>query len=232
MNPTTLFKNNARAINKEQPKKKTSAFSEKQIQSLREIFMHRIETSRHTSYERCKYALMGLLASYTGMRASEFPALRWEDIKENYIHLHQMQTRNDGEHGEDRFEIVPWLKEEKGWPRGGRMVPFISPYIKETLDLIKDVQKDLGIESEWFFPETDSLSYERSLYKLCKKKLGYNISNNHAFRKGFNMWMLSNGLNVAERAKILGHSTAVNLSRYTVTTDDWINETIQKVCIS
>lgn len=81
------------------------------------------------------------------------------------------------------------------------------------------------------FPDSDSLSYERSLYKICKK-IGYNTTNNHAFRKGFNMWMLSIGLNVADRAKILGHSTVVNLEKYTVIADNWIENTIQKTQVS
>lgn len=174
---------------------------------------------------------MGLLASYTGMRASELPALRWDDVKENYMHLHQMQIRHDGKHDDERFEIVPWLKEEKGQPRGGRIIPFLNTSIPELLDEIKKIQEGLGIESELIFPETDTVSYERSIYKVCKK-LGYEITNNHAFRKGFNMWMLSLGLNVADRARILGHSTAVNLDRYTVTSDNWIEDTIMKVSVA
>ena len=231
INPMGLFKNNAKALVDIETKKEFSAFSDEQIATLRNIFQERINENRTIRYDRCKYALMGLLASYTGMRASELPALKWEDIKSNHIHLHQMQVRHDGEHGENRFEIVPWLKEEKGCPRGGRIIPFISPNISQVLDLIKEVQANFGIVSEMVFPDSDSLSYERSLYKICKK-LGYNTTNNHAFRKGFNMWMLSIGLNVADRARILGHSTVVNLEKYTVIADNWIENTIQKTQIS
>ena len=46
------------------------------------------------------------------------------------------------------------------------------------------------------------------------------------------MWMVSIGLNVADRARILGHSTAVNLDRYTVTSDSWIEDTIMKVSVT
>lgn len=228
INPGGLYKNNPEAIRCNESKKQYSAFSDEQIEILRNAFRERIETNRNVRYDRCQYALMGLLASYTGMRASELPALRWEDVRDNHIHLHQMQTRNDGQHGSSRFDIVPWLKEEKGSPRGGRDVPFLSPDITETLDLIKEVQAGFNIQSEWIFPDSNSLSYERSMYKLCTS-LGYSTTNNHAFRKGFNMWMLSQGLNVADRAKILGHSTAVNLERYTVVADNWIENAIETV---
>ncbi len=225
INPSSLFKNNVRAFKNIKPKT-NMAFSEAQVKTLRENFQKRIDENRH-SYERCKYSLMGLLSSYTGMRASELPAIRWDDIKEDHIYLHQMQIRHDGKRGDDRFEIVPWLKEEKGRPQGGRKIPFIDPNIPKLLSEIKSIQEELNIESEYVFPETDSVSYERSLYKLCKK-LGYNVTNNHAFRKSFNMWMVSIGLNVAERAAILGHSTTINLERYTVTTDSFVEDAIEK----
>jgi len=230
INPAGLFKNNAKAI-KNTSVKSYSAFSDQQIEALRARFRARIETSQLTCYNKVKYALMGLLASYTGMRASELPALLWEDVKENHIHIHQMQIRHDGKHGDERFEIVPWLKEEKGQPKGGRIIPFLDSNITSILDTIRKVQEQFGIESEWIFPETDSMSYERSLHKLCKK-LGYDITNNHAFRKGFNMWMVSIGLNVADRAAILGHSTTVNLERYTVTSDNWVEDTIKKAQVT
>ena len=230
VNPAGLFKNNVSALKNQAPKRKL-AFSENQVESIRAELRRRVDLCRNSCYSRCKYALMGLLASYTGMRASELPALLWEDVKDNYIHLHQMQIRHDGKHNDERFEIVPWLKEEKGQPRGGRIIPFLSTNIFELLSEIKDIQNGFGIESERIFPDTDTISYERSLYKVCKK-LGYEITNNHAFRKGFNMWMLSLGLNVADRARILGHSTAVNLDRYTVTSDSWIEDTIMKVSVT
>ena len=226
--PGGLFRNNPDAIRCNESKREYSAFSVEQIETLRDAFRERIKINRNVRYDRCQYALMGLLASFTGMRASELPALKWADVKENHIHLHQMQTRNDGQHGSSRFDIVPWLKEEKGSPHGGRDIPFLSPDITDTLDLIKEVQKGFGIKSEWIFPDSNSLSYERSLYKLCTS-LGYSTTNNHAFRKGFNMWMLSKGLNEADRAQILGHSTAVNLERYTVVADKWIEKAIETV---
>lgn len=107
------------------------------------------------------------------------------------------------------------------------MIPFLDTHVPELLSEIREVQKGFGIESEWIFPNSDNQSYERSLYKVCKK-FGFEITNNHAFRKGFNMWMVSLGLNEAERASILGHSTIVNLSKYTVTSDNWIDKVLQK----
>lgn len=227
INPVGLFKNNPVAIKNEQKQNSFSAFSDEQINTLRAYFRKRIEDNRNVRYDFCKYAFMGLLASYTGMRASELPALRWDDVYPTHIHIHQMQVRNDGLHGDERFEIVPWLKEEKGQPRGGRMIPFLDTHVPELLSEIREVQKGFGIESEWIFPNSDNQSYERSLYKVCKK-FGFEITNNHAFRKGFNMWMVSLGLNEAERASILGHSTIVNLSKYTVTSDNWIDKVLQK----
>lgn len=56
----------------------------------------------------------------------------------------------------------------------------------------------------------------------------YDKFQNYAFRKGFNMWMVSKGINVADRAAILGHSTAVNLEKYTVISDNWVENVIKQ----
>lgn len=61
------------------------------------------------------------------------------------------------------------------------------------------------------------------------KRLRVQILSLYAFRKGFNMWMIERDINVAQRAGIFGHLTAVNLSNYTVMDEDWIDTVIDKV---
>lgn len=228
INPSVFIKNNVEALNKENAKMEYTSFSNEQIEILREEFKKRIEQNRGRNYGRCKYALMGLMASYTGMRASELPALMWEDIKDKYMYVHQMQIVNEGKHGDERYTIVPWLKEEKGLPKGGRYIPFMDENLINVIQLVREIQEEFHIESEYLFYNCDRISYERSLYRLCTK-LGFPVTNNHAFRKGLNMWMIERDINVAQRAGILGHSPAVNLSNYTVTDADWIDTVIEKV---
>lgn len=112
--------------------------------------------------------------------------------------------------------------------RGGRYIPFMDENLTGVIQLVREIQEESHIESEYLFYKCDRISYERLLYKLCTK-LGFSVTNNHAFRKGFNMGMIERDINVAQRAGILGHSTAVNLSNYTVMDEDWIDTVIDKV---
>ncbi len=54
------------------------------------------------------------------------------------------------------------------------------------------------------------------------KSLGFNITNNHAFRMSLNSNVLAGKLNlpVAKRAELLGHSVETNMKYYTYATKD------------
>ena len=56
-------------------------------------------------------------------------------------------------------------------------------------------------------------SYNQYLRRVCKK-LGISITNNHAFRMGFNIKMIEIGISEVDRCYILGHSMETNRKHY------------------
>ena len=70
-----------------------------------------------------------------------------------------------------------------------------------------------------------TVSYYESLYKVCKK-LGLNLSNNHAFRMALNSYVfIPKGIEAPDRARLLGHSVETNLRHYTFARgDDYLDE--------
>lgn len=54
-----------------------------------------------------------LVAAYTGMRAGEVVALKWEDIAEKYIYVHRTQIRYRQD-GKDVYEVRDFPKTEAG----------------------------------------------------------------------------------------------------------------------
>ncbi|MBR1860302.1 MAG: hypothetical protein IJ796_00350, partial [Lachnospiraceae bacterium] len=63
--------------------------------------------------------------------------------------------------------------------------------------------------------------YEKFLYRICKS-LGYSITNNHAIRMYFNSYVLiPKGIDVTNRARLLGHSVEVNLKNYSFADYDY-----------
>lgn len=169
-----------------------------------------------------------LFASESGCREAEIPALKWEDVLDNRIHIHA-QLNDQVVDGHKVYYYNPTTKNEKGISRNGRFIPMTNE-IRRILFALRENQKRLGITSEWAFCKEDNsysttAGYYEALYRLCKK-LGLQLSNNHAFRMALNSYVyVPAGMDVATRAKILGHSVETNLRFYTFSrTDEYLDE--------
>lgn len=187
-----------------------------------------IEKIQNHIYERMKrrnpiyqvdmngYAI--LLSIETGMRCAELCSLKWEDIKENTIHIHS-QLLDQRVNGARIYYYEPTTKDEKGCERGGREFPKTRK-ISEILDAAKLLQQRFLVKSDYVFARRDGSwmtteAYSQSLYKLAKE-LGLELTNNHAFRIALNSYKLMNlDLNATERGRLLGHSAEVNAKHYT-----------------
>ena len=198
------------------------AMSPEQIEAITEEVRNRMNNPvKYSECYTCGY--MFLLASYTGMRAGELCSLRWTDIANGRIHIHTQQLKNR-ETG--RYEYVSWTKNEKGIPKGGRYFP-VTSQIADLFSELKEAQKRAGIRSEWIFANQDGswiitdTCYGKFLNRICKT-LGYSITNNHAIRMYFNSYVLiPKGIQVTNRARLLGHSPEVNLKNYSFADYDY-----------
>lgn len=203
-------------------KPEDKAFQPEEVELIRQHLWKRVRESR---YDVNGYAI--LFASETGCREAEIPALKWSDVYENRIHIHA-QLNDHIVDGVKKYYYNGTTKDEKGVSRDGRNIP-LTTEIRKILTLLKEKQDALGIKSEWVFCKESSdwittAGYCEALYRLCKK-LGLKLSNNHAFRMALNSYVyVPMGLDVATRAKILGHSVETNLQYYTLArTDDYLD---------
>ena len=208
-----------KTIAQQKPKPEDKAFQPYELELIRNKCLERI--NRYT-YDVNAFAI--LFVSYTGLRAGEIPTLKWNDINFSLgeIHIHTSQVFRNGS-----YESVPYTKDEKGIPQGGRKFP-INNKIEKILRDLQQKQHELGINSEYVFCKKDGTcmrtdSYASALRKLCigdKSKgqngLGLHLCNNHAFRIAFNSYVLVPiGLPSTKRAELLGHSPKVNEENYT-----------------
>ncbi len=204
------------------------AMSPQQIEAISEEVRRRIESpKKYGDCYTCGY--MFLLASMTGMRAGEICSLRWTDVVCGRIHIHSQQLKK---RATDGYEYVNWTKNEKGIPKGGRYFP-ITTEIRNLLDELKAAQRRAGIFSEYVFANPDGswiiadTCYEKFLYRICRN-LGYSITNNHAIRMYYNSYVLiPRGVEVTNRAKLLGHSVEVNLKNYSFADYDYCETALQ-----
>lgn len=96
---------------------------------------------RMTQAKYCGYFINGyaiLLSIETGMRVGELCALKWDDIKDDIIHIHAQQLTRKGEHGKEYY-YAPWTKDEKGISHDGREFP-LTDTIAELLQELKHLR--------------------------------------------------------------------------------------------
>lgn len=211
----------------------TNTSSEKKIHSQTEIEQIKNEVQKRMSQKRYKgYFINGfaiLLSIEIGLRCGELCSLRWDDVKDTYIHIHSQQLKQDGDNG-SIYYYAPYTKNEKGISQNGRKFPLTNK-VKAILEHLKAVQEDLGICSDYIFChengewiKTDA--YETCLRRLCQS-LGMSVTNNHAFRMSLNSNVLIPlGMPVTERARLLGHSVETNLRHYSFAGKD----NLQDIC--
>lgn len=197
--------------------------SPEEIESLKSEIRHRMTQKKYGEYYIHGYAM--LFAIETGVRAGELCALKWEDIKENCIHIHSQQLFENSDEG-PKYTLVPYTKNEKGDSQDGRDFP-LTRRIVELLREIKEKQEALGINSEFIFCHEDGTwiktkGYETFLRRLCRSQ-GLTVTNNHALRMSLNSnVLLPMGISVADRAAMLGHSIQTNLRCYSFAQKDYI----------
>ena len=167
-------------------------------------------------YDIIGYAM--LFSIETGVRVAEIPPLRWSDISDMGLHIHRQQrmTRIKGQGR--TFEELSYTKNERLHPKGGRYFP-VTEVIENILNEIKECQERLGISSEFIFCDEkgdwlNKETYSQRLRRMCKR-MGYNITNNHAFRMSLNSNVLIPlGILATKRAYLLGHSVEINERYY------------------
>lgn len=212
-----LFRNYSRLIKPISFDAEEKIFSKSQIQLILDTIDSRTSEVCHMGYDYNGLAIK--LSIYTGMRVGELVALRWKDVKSDSIHIHSQERQYKNRHGSGLiYSVEEGTKNEHSNKKTGRYFP-IYDKVREVLDDIKEGQKRLGIESEWVIcnhqgERTNADAYEKALRSLCKK-LGLDITNNHALRMALNGYVLCEKVpNVAARASMLGHSVETNMKWY------------------
>ena len=161
------------------------------------------------------YLYMIAVHQYLGCRPGELVALKWSDLHDGAVHFCHEQI----EHKKPNtwYEYVDYTKNEKGVSRLGRTIQII-PELQQIFDHLKQLQKDLGINSEFIFCDREgnwifAKSYERTLCSICKT-LGIDSKGTYTFRRDVNNRMAEAGIEIFERALNMGHTPDVNAMCY------------------
>ncbi len=219
INPLDDFRNKAfyKECDCSKANSETKIFSEDELEVIKAEVRSRMGNKKYHGYFINGYAI--LMSIGTGMRAGELPSLKWSDIHDNYIHIHSQQL-SERQKGGKRYTYADWTKNEKHIPQGGRKYP-LTKEIRDILSELKAIQEQKGIVSDFVFCHEDGEWIKTDAYITCLRRLlrslGFEVTNNHAFRMSLNSNILDAKLRlpVAKRAELLGHSVETNLKYYT-----------------
>lgn len=196
-------------------------YSESEDEAMNKYMRNRIEEKFYDPY-----AFMALFQKEFGIRPDEDICLKWSDfdLEQGLISVERQQI----EHRKPKrwFEVVDYLKNEKGESVGGRVIPLSTNAIHLYHEL-KAIKEKEGIESEWLFTKKDGTLLRKSDYSdflldACKA-LGIKSKGSYAFRRAFNSKMEKNGIPASERALIMGHSIPTNLNNYSFGQVDYLD---------
>lgn len=215
-------------------------FTAEEIEMIQALVHKRMTEKQYHGYFINGYAI--LFSIETGMRVGEICSLKWNDVYDNYIHIHSQQLKSKSAPNNtgipkpkgtlapktSKYYYADWTKDEKGISSGGRKFP-LTTKIRNLLSELRSVQKELGIRSEYVFCNLDGEWIKTDAYLTCLRRICANlnltVTNNHAFRMSLNSNVfIPLGIPATERAALLGHSVETNLKYYSFERKDSIDD--------
>lgn len=149
-----------------------------------------------------------LVAIYTGMRVGEIVALKWEDIKDDYIHINRTQINFKGENGQNIHEIRDFPKTEAG-VRDVVIVPELRVVLKRI--------RAINPFTEYLFEKNGKPLHKHlvcsRLYILCER---YNFPKKgmHAIRKYYATTLINAGVEEIIVISQMGHTDFSTTKKY------------------
>ena len=160
------------------------------------------------------------LASLTGMRVGEIVALKWEDIKKDYIVINKSEKY-------DRITKEYFIDKTKN--KKDRVFPKTKE-IEKLFNTVKYVEQINGFLCEWVFADKDGRIHAPKVSSCIKNKCkqqGIRNRGIHSFRKTVNSKLKCNGVSTTVAASLLGHTEEVNEKYFPVLGKD-AEEKIEK----
>lgn len=140
-----------------------------------------------------------LVAAYTGMRAGEVVALKWEDVNEKYIYVHRTQIRYR-EDGREIYEVRDFPKTEAG-VRKIVIVENLKPILKSL--------RMMNPFTEYVFMKDGEVMKKcvpsSSLRRMCDKA-GIPRRGMHVLRKTYATRLLNSNVDESVITNQMGHT--------------------------
>lgn len=201
----------AKAFNKNKKRDFECVFSEKEMQLLIDYLWKRPTIGN----------LSVLFAAYTGMRVGEVVGLKWEDIKENHIHVNRTQIRYHDENGKDVHEVRDMPKTEAGI-RDIIIVDGLRPVIRKL--------RTMNPFTEYVFMKNGEVITKHvsdsSIYYACEK-VGIPKRGMHVLRKTYGTRLINAHIDEAIITSQIGHTDIKTTKKYYYYNDKSVDDMIE-----
>ena len=141
-----------------------------------------------------------LMAIYTGMRVGEISALKWEDVKEDYIHINRSQIKFKDENGKSKYDIRNSPKTDTGI-RDVVIIPELRMVLRR-LRLINSF-------TEYVFEKNGTFmsvhAFTMILYRVCEE-LNIQKRGMHVLRKTYATRLINAGVDESIIINQMGHT--------------------------
>ena len=141
-----------------------------------------------------------LMAIYTGMRVGEISALKWEDVKEDYIHINRSQIKFKDENGKSKYDIRDSPKTDTGI-RDVVIIPELRMVLRR-LRLINPF-------TEYVFEKNGTFmsvhAFTMILYRVCEE-LNIQKRGMHVLRKTYATRLINAGVDESIIINQMGHT--------------------------
>lgn len=162
-----------------------------------DLEMRKLVKCLHENHNIANLAI--LVAAYTGMRAGEVVALKWEDVNEKYIYVHRTQIRYR-EDGKEIYEVRDFPKTEAG-VRKIVVVENLKPILKSL--------RMMNPFTEYVFMKDGEVMKKcvpsSSLRRMCDKA-GIPKRGMHVLRKTYATRLLNSNVDESVITNQMGHT--------------------------
>ena len=206
-NPFTRIKVNKKMFtNKPKPKSSTQVFNTDVENEIKKLALEKYNNNNHAITP-----LAILLNFHLGLRVGELVALKWGDIRENYIYISRMEIAKyniskNGDVNKEGCEIVKYVKSDASVRE-----LYLTKEARNILLLIKKRSMEYGYyDNDYIFINHQSTkrlttgSINKYLYSLCDEVNTLRKSS-HKVRKTYISSLFDSGLNINKIREIAGH---------------------------
>ncbi|NLZ83334.1 MAG: site-specific integrase [Clostridiales bacterium] len=159
----------------------------------------------------CTTPLAVLLDFQTGLRIGELVALKWSDIKGNYVQIRRMEVRQEKLNDDNTWNKADLVLVDHVKTNAGYRKVYLTKEAKHILHEVRKSYMRRGLNSEFIFIDKQEqrihkYAVDKRIRKYCKY-IGISPKSMHKARKTYISTLIDAGVNINTIRSLAGHES-------------------------